>query len=353
MTELSDDRRGDGEEVAVTDRSLPGVRPTRAPDGRRLFDKFSITDAGWVSCLVAEGIRKFRHKHAFNTNPASVKLANRSRLVIVGDWGSGLPRAQKVAEEVRKAIDEGKKQNREVQVFHLGDVYYSGWKREYEKRFLRYWPVRQDEAKDVGSWSLNANHDMYSGGHDYYDTLLADARFKKQNRCSYFELYNNDWRILGLDTGWEEGDLKDPQPAWVQERIDSSTQKVMLLSHHQLFSAYESVNEKVGEKLRGSLETDRIRSWFWGHEHRCMLYKPYQHVQFARCVGDAGVPVYMSHGVEDPYPEPGEYEYRGSFVKGIERWALMGFAVLDFDGPSIHAQYVNEYGNTHKEETFA
>src|SRR5207249_406097 len=63
VTELSDDRRGADDEVAVTDLSLPGAQPARAPDGRRIFDKFSITDAGWVSCWIAEGIRKFRHKH--------------------------------------------------------------------------------------------------------------------------------------------------------------------------------------------------------------------------------------------------------------------------------------------------
>jgi len=262
-----------------------------------------------------------------------------------------LPRARKVAEQISKCVDQGRKGNREVHVVHLGDVYYSGWKREYEKRFLRYWPVRIDEAEHVNSWSLNANHDMYSGGHDYYNTLLADPRFKKQSRCSYFEMFNEDWRIFGLDTGWEEGDLKEPQAGWVKQRIDNSRQKVLLLSHHQLFSAYESVEEAVGNKLQGVLDTNRIRSWFWGHEHRCMLYKPYRKVEYARCVGHAGVPVYMSHNADDSYPEPGEYEYRGYLVKGIERWALLGFAVLDFEGPSIHVKYVNEYGNTHKEET--
>jgi hypothetical protein len=192
---------------------------------------------------------------------------------------------------------------------------------------------------------------MYSGGHDYYNTLLTDVRFKKQRRCSYFELFNQHWKILGLDTGWDEGDLKAPQAEWVKERMDASKQKVMLLSHHQLFSAYESVEEAVGVKLQAALETNRIRSWFWGHEHRCMLYKPYRRVQYARCVGHAGVPVYMSHDLDDRYPEPGDYEYRGYLVKGIERWALFGFAVLDFDGPTIDVQYVNEYGNAHKEET--
>ena len=38
---------------------------------------------------------------------------------------------------------------RQVHAIHLGDVYYSGFAREYKNRFLRYWPVREDEA-DTG-----------------------------------------------------------------------------------------------------------------------------------------------------------------------------------------------------------
>jgi hypothetical protein len=61
----------------------------------------------------------------------------------------------------------------------------------------------------------------------------------------------------------------------------------------------------------------------------------------------------MTHGKEEPYPPLVSYEYRRyiSGSLGLEHWALFGFAVLDFDGPRIHVRYVDEDGDTHKEET--
>ena len=69
-----------------------------APPGRRLFNQFSILDPGWVACKVAEGITKLRQPHQFNKTPATaVQMRNDARLILVGDWGSGLPRARAVA----------------------------------------------------------------------------------------------------------------------------------------------------------------------------------------------------------------------------------------------------------------
>ena len=351
--ELPDDRRGLASEVAVTDCALRDVFPSRIEAGRRIFNKFSITDAGWVSCKVAEGIRLFTGKHSFNEDrPAPLHIADQARVLLVGDWGTGLPRAREVSGKMRRFIEEGKASNLEVHVIHLGDVYYAGWEREYRKRFLPHWPVKPAEADSIGSWCLNANHDMYSGGYGYFDFLLADGRFGRQQRSSYFELFNQHWQIIGLDSGWDAGDLKDPQSQWVETCVASSERKVMLLSHHPLFSVYDPkcVGKEMGKKLRKTLQSKRVRGWFWGHEHRCMLYDDYLDVPFARCVGNGGVPVYMTHNVDDPYPAPGNYEYRGWIDKGLEPWALMGFAVLDFDGPAINIRYVNEYGNTHKAE---
>ena len=46
---------------------------------------------------------------------------------------------------------------------------------------LDLWPVTADQAgAGVTSWSLNGNHDMYSGGFGYFQTLLADPRFAAQ-----------------------------------------------------------------------------------------------------------------------------------------------------------------------------
>lgn len=353
----ADDRRGDGPAL-VTNRSLVELPAPERVDDRRVFEKFSITDLRWVRSKVAEGIRLFRHRRAFNEEPAkAIELPDAVRLVLVGDWGSGLPRAQQVGKQMRIAIDEGLARNVPVHVIHLGDVYYSGWGHEYRKRFLPYWPVRADEAERVGSWCLNGNHDMYSGGHAYYDVALGDPRFKRwqtdgASATSFFSLVSKHWKILGLDTSWDDGGLKDPQVAWVNDELRTAKdRKTLLLSHHQLFSAYEKGAKVLSEKMRAPLEAHPVTAWFWGHEHRCMLYGPHENVTFGRCLGDGGVPVYQWHRPDALYPPPGTYEHRRFVKSGLEQWAVMGFAVLDFDGPKIEVRYIDETGHEHYKET--
>lgn len=327
----------------------------RGGDGRRIGEKFSITDPGWVSSLVALGLRRFRSKHPFNPEPAHPRrISDRVRLLVMGDWGSGLPRAVRVSEQMRRVLREGREQRLEQHVIHLGDVYYSGWTSEVNKRFLPHWPVTPAEAGEIGSWSLNANHDMYCGGYGYFDALLADRRFRMQGRSSFFSLANSRWRILGLDTGWEDGGLQEPQPGWIAEEADAAAragQKVMLLSHHQLFSAFEKGGEGLRRRMGEVLGRGAVHSWLWGHEHREVIYRPHEGLQFSACLGNGGVPVYMTHRAGDPYPPPVTYENREHIKKGLESWALFGFAVLDFEEERFHLRLVDENGRTHHTQT--
>jgi len=353
------DRRSAEPTSMVTDQALAHVPQSRSSGDRRYFEKFSVTDARWVRSKLAEGIRLFRRRHAFNANPASTAtLEDNSRLIVVGDWGTGLPRARAVAAQMRVKIDEALADRRRVHVIHLGDVYYSGWGTEYRKRFLPYWPVRPDEADAIGSWTLNGNHDMYSGGHAYYDVALGDSRFSRWQAddhgaaTSYFSIIGRDWQVLALDSSWDDGGLKEPQATWLRDTVASAgSRKTLLLSHHQLFSAYEKGAKDLREKVAPILTDHPVTAWFWGHEHRCMWFEKHQNVIFARCLGDGGVPVYQWHGVKDDYPVPGVYENRRFFKKGLERWAVMGFATLDVTGSSIDVRYIDETGFEHNKET--
>ncbi|MDB5657362.1 MAG: hypothetical protein JWQ94_4975, partial [Tardiphaga sp.] len=342
-------RRGAGTNIAVTGEVLDGLDAQRNGD-RRVFNAFSQTDPRWVASLIAEGIRAFKGKHAFpQEHAAPVEIAHDARLVIVGDWGSGLPRARNMAQNVmRRWIDEAA--GRERHVIHLGDIYYSGWPDECTERFLAPWPVKLGEKDAIGSWTLNGNHDMYSGGMGYFGTVLTDKRFFRQGKSSHFALRHPKWEILGLDSAYEDNSLAGDQATWVHDRLaDAGGRKGMLLSHHQLFSAYESASPNLGQQLSDTLNAGLIRAWFWGHEHRCAIYKPYMGVETARCVGHGGVPVYQWHGDTDPVADPAAFEFRSAFTTtaGLERWAVFGFVVLDFiaDG-TIHAYYVDENGNS-------
>jgi hypothetical protein len=347
-----DGRRGWTDVPPVTDRYLIQDRPS---PGRRIFDKFSETDIRWVSSLVAMGIQKFRSPHAFNPVPQQVRIGERCRLIVVGDWGSGLPRAVKVADAMDEYVADSVKQGLDCHVIHLGDVYYSGWEYEYRERFLNHWPVKKSEKDRVGSWSLNGNHDMYSGGFGYFDTLLADPRFARQGKSSFFRLYNDEWQFLGLDTAWDDNGLKDPQASWVREMVSQNLQRTMILTHHQLYSAHEngpSVGKVLREKLGDVLRAGKIEGALWGHEHRCVGHKPFADVQYGRLIGHGGVPVYMTHEVDDVFASPADYEDRRFITSGLEHWAYMGFAVLDFDGPALETRYVDENGRVDRTEAY-
>ncbi len=132
---------------------------------------------------------------------------------------------------------------------------------EVQRRVLAdgMWPVTADQANQgVGSWSLNGNHDMYAGGWGYFETLLGDERFTLQRSAdgrptSFFRIRHPHWDLVGLDTSWDtdvlsqgkSGALADPQAAIVKGWADECARegrKLMLLSHHQLVSAYDQAD---------------------------------------------------------------------------------------------------------------
>ena len=351
-------RRGGKTADPVTDLSLGLKPPPAAPADRRIFEKFSITDLGWVRSKLAEGIRLFRKRREFNDAPARpVTFPARARMVVVGDWGSGVPRARAVGKQMRKEVAAAQTEGIATHVIHLGDVYYSGWDHEYKRRFLPYWPVLEAEAATIGSWCLNGNHDMYSGGHAYFGTALKDPRFapwqsNDKGPSSFFSLMNPNWKILGLDSSWDDGGLKDPQSEWLGNELKSAgSRKTLLLSHHQFVSAYESGAKDLIAKVSPILQATPVTAWIWGHEHRCMHYARNAEVAFGRCLGDGGVPVYQWHKEADPVKAPGTYEHRAFIKHGLEHWAKMGFAVLDFMDDRIEARYIDEDGVEYAKET--
>ena len=331
---------------------------------RRLFRKFEQTDIRWVSAKVAEGMRYFRGKHPFiplSARAKPIELDSNARIIVVGDWGSGIPRAQRISKLMRIELDDGVRKKRKQNVIHLGDVYYAGWKYEYVDRFLEYWPVKTAERNEIGSFTLNGNHDMYSGGHHYFGTALTDPRFKKwQNGSSLFLLSNAYWQLFGMDTAYEDGGLEGNQANWINAAAAAHPKKgkvkVVLLSHHQYCSSYERPSSTLVTKIQRVL-TNRdvnIRAWLWGHEHRCLTYRGVPALPFASCIGHGGVPVYQIHGGKAKLPAPGAYEYRDVVyggVAGVEPWAKFGFAVLDFNADVISVRYIGEDGKVVHRET--
>jgi 3',5'-cyclic AMP phosphodiesterase CpdA len=267
-------------------------------------------------------------------------------VIVVGDWATALPKARNTARRIRDFIATVEL-GTDCHVIHLGDTYYSGLEDECRRRFLDLWPV--DSRSPVHSWTPSGNHDMYSGGYGYFDVLLGDRRFASQAGCSYFALANDHWQLLGLDSSYsdpDKPDLEAPQSEWLAQRVAGGVQErgTILMSHHQPFSGFENVDPRLANTVKSALDGRRVEGWLWGHEHRCAVYDREAFdspADYTAIIGHGGVPQLLT--AQDS-PQAVAWELADYYQVGDDHWGLGGFAVLQFDGPELTVQYVDEYG---------
>ena len=94
-------------------------------------------DPDWVIKIAESMLRHLaKGNHPFNPRPAAHAISDSARLVVVGDWGTGLPRARAVASYMAEEVADALAHGREAHVIHLGDVYYSGLPSEIQRHVL-------------------------------------------------------------------------------------------------------------------------------------------------------------------------------------------------------------------------
>ncbi|HEX2195413.1 MAG TPA: hypothetical protein VHJ76_00685 [Actinomycetota bacterium] len=173
---------------------------------------------------------------------------------------------------------------------------------------------------------------MYSGGEGYYEILpLLNRAPGAAQPASFFGLRtpSGSWQLLAMDTGLHdhdpftvETDVTYLEPAEAQWHLDKirglSGGRTILLSHHQLFSAFDYIGEKTPKpvgleayntKLLATFEDvlGDVSAWFWGHEHNLCVYEPYGNLARGRCVGHGAIPVFESstpYRVSSRIPNP-------------------------------------------------
>jgi len=295
-------------------------------------EQFDTVDPGWIEVVLEQLKQAFQKKARFITHskPADFRfqLADHARIAIVGDWGGGNDAARLIAQQI-KAHDPD-------HVIHLGDVYYAGTEKEVKNRFLKLWSFWQTPDVPGRSLSLNSNHEMYSGGHAYFNVTLK--AFKQP--ASYFSLGNAHWRFIGLDTAYVDHNLNKEQADWLKAQLGDGFARNILLSHHQLFSAYEQTEAGLETWLNPYLEAGKLAGWFWGHEHLMVIYDPFKGMN-ARCIGNGCFP-YDVPPLHPPLPG-----FPVAFVnrrKQPNNRGIHSFALLTVDGANLHADYIDEDG---------
>ncbi len=265
------------------------------------------------------------------------KLPAQARIAIVGDWGTG----QQDAKALLAAIA---RKNPDV-VIHLGDIYYSGTEFEMRNYFLNIWQSELDLTK-TRTFTLTGNHDMYSGGAPYYELIQTLGQ-----PASYFCLRNDDWQFLAMDTGLHDNDaldaaptyLEDTEVQWLKDKVNGAGgRRTVLLSHHQLFTAFESIgsgflNPKLSAQVGPML--DKVTAWLWGHEHNQVIYKPFQGV-LGRCIGHGAYPVGVTEISDQPKFANVPLE-NVTLTKGPAFYAH-GYTMVELNGAAAKVSYYQD-----------
>jgi hypothetical protein len=248
--------------------------------------------------------------------PKVITIKTNARIGLIGDWGTGAEPAKRIMRQVRT--------NEPDVLVHLGDIYYSGTDAECSMNFEAIVnDALQRTTKDIPVYALAGNHDIYSGGAGYYGLIKRLNKVPMQQPASFFCLrtQDNSWQLLAMDTGQHDYNplsisaaltyVDKEERDWHEARIREFPGKTILLSHHQLFSAFSQIGprdvtgklnpvnpelKKTYDQLRGTGKP--IVAWFWGHEHNLCVYKPYHDLTRGRCLGHGAIPVFVQ---DEPY----------------------------------------------------
>jgi predicted phosphodiesterase len=308
--------------IVRTDGTLLGTR------------QWELLDPRWVEALL-KWLEYFDKRAPFVNTPALITIPNEAVIAIVGDWGTGPFQPNAPSTKVAQQVSAG---NPDYTI-HLGDVYYAGTNEE-EQNAMQGWPQGR-----LGSFTLNSNHEMYSGGIGYFNELKRN--FPLQKGTSYFALQNDNWLIIGLDSAYYadklnlymDGNLGNEQLAWLSKL--PKNKKLMVLSHHEAYSALGKNQTALYRQVAGALGKDPDY-WYWGHLHNGIVYKTIGNFH-GRCVGHGAIPYgnatelsgddsvvwYETESANDPnYPER----------------VLNGYAVIELKGDHLTEQLKDENG---------
>lgn len=328
----------------------------------------------------------FNRKHRFLAYPGhgekgvyrmvAAHAGQSVKISVVGDWGTGTEEAAKIAAAMNNPVSD--------YTIHLGDVYYVGDTEEVKENCLGknaggYQGVLFPKGR-VGSFSMNGNHEMYANGNAYFDTLIKQLGIpSSQDRtqlASFFCLENDNWRLLGLDTGYNSAGLpiigaiplinkipfvgadcklEDALITWLRNNVQPKQRRraTILLTHHQCFSAFEGKYPRPAKQLAEFFAGQEV-VWIWGHEHRMAIYDKSTVAGisiFGRCVGHGGMPVELN-AVKNTDVSLQYYDARVYQTYDNTPVGFNGFVNINLEGNIATLDYRDVNNNSVLRETF-
>ncbi len=278
-------------------------------------------------------------------------------IALLSDWASDTIESDLVGAVVKQQVPD--------YTIHLGDVYFVGTYFEMEANFTA--PYASWYFGESGSLALAGNHEMYSNGNAYFKHLLPamyvkEGSLRKTQKAGFFCLENENWRIIGIDTAYTsvkspfmeilrppDCHLKKEQMDWLRDIVkigdENDKRGIVILSHHPYFSSFREAYPEAGKQLQELMQlSKREIIWFWGHDHRLVLYKAASNengpMVYGRCIGHGGLPV------ETDMPHEAHernklllYDRRVRTTIKKYKIGYNGFAMMRLNGNKITALY--------------
>jgi hypothetical protein len=268
-------------------------------------------------------------------------------LAIAGDFGTGNWGTAAKPAASTKIATLGIPGLAPTLTIHLGDVYYEGSSSEETNNLVKLWPPGSGPAT---SFTMNSNHEMYSGAKPYFVQALGSPLFAAQKPYSFFALENTNWVIVGLDSAYYSDELtlymNGSLGAGAQvEFLKSQAQKgkkVILLTHHNGLAEDGSATTGLWNEVMSCFPAGSGPAyWYWGHVHAGVVYQPKNGVQ-CRCAGHGALP--WGYASELDNPNVAWFEKRNAGDPGDTLRVFNGFTFLQLTGASVNETFYDENG---------
>jgi hypothetical protein len=283
--------------------------------------------------------------------PQVIPMAEEVTIAMAGDWGTGdwgTDANPAASTKVGKLIAA---QNADYTV-HLGDVYYAGTSAQETANLMKIWPKGSS-----GSFTLNSNHEMYSGAGPYFTGVVGQPPFQLQAPYSFFALENSNWVIVGLDSAY----YGDENALYQDGALDAAVQipflqaqarkgkKVILLTHHNGLlengdiPAAGTPQAKLWDSVMQAFQGSPPPSyWYWGHVHAGVAYNPVNGI-LCRCNGHGALPWGTASELQNN-PKVAWVENCSAQDPDDALRLCNGFAVLSLAGVNISETFYDETG---------